>query len=77
MVSCDEALLIFAFCSKMNCIDCSYISLCYRLPIFHDGATDSSTFKDVLRKGIVRHAKELQNAKALVDGKMVSQSLGR
>lgn len=41
-----------------------------RLPIFHVGASESSTFREVLQIGIAHHAKELQNARALVDGKM-------
>lgn len=44
-----------------------------RLPIFHVGASDSSTFKNVIGSGIARHAKELQNAKALIDGKLVTE----
>ncbi|ONK79697.1 uncharacterized protein A4U43_C01F9120 [Asparagus officinalis] len=44
-----------------------------RLPVFKDGASDSGTFKNVLRCGIARHAKELESAKALVDGKLVAE----
>ncbi|KAF8411316.1 hypothetical protein HHK36_003863 [Tetracentron sinense] len=42
-----------------------------RLPIYHESASNVSTLKDVLRNGILCHAKEMKGAKAIVDGNLV------
>ncbi|XP_004501058.1 uncharacterized protein [Cicer arietinum] len=42
-----------------------------RLPIFHDDTSKFQTLSDVLRHAISVHAKELSDAKALIDGKLV------
>lgn len=42
-----------------------------RLPILHDGSSKFQTLSDVLHHAISVHAKELADAKALIDGKLV------
>ncbi|XP_058785292.1 uncharacterized protein LOC131660150 isoform X1 [Vicia villosa] len=42
-----------------------------RLPILHDGASKFQTLSDFLHHAISLHAKELSDAKALIDGKLV------
>lgn len=44
-----------------------------RIPVFQDVVSTSNNFKNVLRSGISRHAKELQNAIALLDGNLVNE----
>ncbi|KAK8967384.1 hypothetical protein KSP40_PGU003083 [Platanthera guangdongensis] len=43
-----------------------------RIPVFQDEVSTSNNLKTVLCRGISRHAKELQNAIALLDGKLVN-----
>ncbi|WJX90902.1 hypothetical protein P8452_72752 [Trifolium repens] len=42
-----------------------------RLPILHDGSSKFQTLSDVLHHAISVHAKELSDAKSLIDGKLV------
>ncbi|KAJ6851705.1 protein odr-4-like protein [Iris pallida] len=58
--------------SSLQTYQCMY-NFEIRLPIFHAVALDSNTFKNVLRLGIDRHAKDLQTAKALIDAKLVTE----
>lgn len=44
-----------------------------RLPISHDDKLDIKRFSDVLRSEITVHAKELSGAKALINGKLVTE----
>ncbi|KAG0447825.1 hypothetical protein HPP92_028142 [Vanilla planifolia] len=44
-----------------------------RVPVFQDDVSTSRTFKNVLRTTIACHAKELQSARALVDGKLANE----
>lgn len=49
-----------------------YFELDYsRMPINHENGLDVRRFVDVLRDGIMIHAKELAGAKALINGKVV------
>ncbi|XP_020577652.1 protein odr-4 homolog [Phalaenopsis equestris] len=43
-----------------------------RIPV--DVVSTSNTFKNVLRSGISRHARDLQSARALFDGKLVAEN---
>ncbi|KAH0448196.1 hypothetical protein IEQ34_021996 [Dendrobium chrysotoxum] len=45
-----------------------------RIPVFQDLVSTSNTFKNVLCNGISRHAKELLSARALLDGKLVTEN---
>ncbi|CAJ2638004.1 unnamed protein product [Trifolium pratense] len=45
-----------------------------RLPILHDGSSKFQTLSDVLHHAISVHAKELSDAKSLIDGKLVLDS---
>jgi hypothetical protein len=47
----------------------------HRWPIFHESASKVRTLSDVLRQGISHHAKELKDAKAVIDGNLVRQSM--
>lgn len=56
----------------------SYMVLCLaRLPILRDSASKFQTLSDVLHHAISIHAKELSDAKALIDGKLVNYSTPR
>ncbi|CAK9134971.1 unnamed protein product [Ilex paraguariensis] len=44
-----------------------------RLPIIHENVSNVRKLADILRFGISSHAKELESAKALIDGKLVTQ----
>lgn len=43
-----------------------------RLPITHESASNSQTLSSILRHAISVHAKELRDAKAMIDGNLVS-----
>lgn len=43
-----------------------------RLPISHQNSSNVQTMSEALRHGISNHAKYLKNAKAMLDGHLVS-----
>ncbi|XP_073282072.1 uncharacterized protein [Primulina huaijiensis] len=51
---------------------CTY-SFDVRMPVVHEDGLDVKRFADVLRDGIMIHAKELAGAKALINGKVVTE----
>lgn len=46
-------------------------SHCFRLPLTREAISKAQKFGDVLRSGIILTAKDLRNAKAIIDGKLV------
>ncbi|KAL0285081.1 UNVERIFIED_CONTAM: hypothetical protein Sangu_2793600 [Sesamum angustifolium] len=54
---------------RFNC----FAFLPHRLPISHDDKLDIKKFSDVLHAEITVHAKELRGAKALINGKLVTE----
>lgn len=45
-----------------------------RLPICQESESNTQTLSDVLRQGIFHHAKELKDARAVIDGNLVRQT---
>ena len=45
-----------------------------RLPICQESSSNIQTLSDVLRQGISHHAKELKDARAVIDGNLVRQT---
>ena len=50
------------------------LSLC-RLPICNQSASNVRKLADILRQGISNHAKELKDAKAMIDGNLVRMGI--
>ncbi|KAJ6335392.1 hypothetical protein OIU78_012092 [Salix suchowensis] len=74
----DERLLIhicysprrWTVLSSLQAFRCTY-NFKLRLPITHESATNSQTLSSILRHAISVHAKELRDAKAMIDGNLV------
>ncbi|XP_062165360.1 uncharacterized protein LOC133871913 isoform X2 [Alnus glutinosa] len=56
--------------ASLQTFKCTY-NFNLRWPIFHESASKVRTLSDVLRQGISHHAKELKDAKAVIDGNLV------
>ncbi|XP_041017265.1 protein odr-4 homolog isoform X2 [Juglans microcarpa x Juglans regia] len=56
--------------TSLQTFKCTY-NFNLRLPICHESASNVQTLSDVLRQGISHHAKELKDAKAIIDGNLV------
>ncbi|KAJ6709621.1 PROTEIN ODR-4-like protein [Salix koriyanagi] len=56
--------------SSLQAFRCTY-NFKLRLPITHESATNSQTMSSILRHAISVHAKELRDAKAMIDGNLV------
>ncbi|KAG5251088.1 protein odr-4 [Salix suchowensis] len=56
--------------SSLQAFRCTY-NFKLRLPITHESATNSQTLSSILRHAISVHAKELRDAKAMIDGNLV------
>lgn len=56
--------------SSLQTFKCTY-NFNLRLPICQDSASNVQTLSYVLRQGISDHAKDLRNAKAMIDGNLV------
>ncbi|KAF5455929.1 hypothetical protein F2P56_025455 [Juglans regia] len=56
--------------TSLQTFKCTY-NFNLRLPICHESESNVQTLSDVLRQGISHHAKELKDAKAIIDGNLV------
>ncbi|XP_042990298.1 protein odr-4 homolog isoform X2 [Carya illinoinensis] len=56
--------------TSLQTFKCTY-NFNLSLPICHESASNVQTLRDVLRQGISHHAKELKDAKAIIDGNLV------
>uniref|UniRef100_A0A6N2MUS0 Protein odr-4 homolog n=1 Tax=Salix viminalis TaxID=40686 RepID=A0A6N2MUS0_SALVM len=56
--------------SSLQAFRCTY-NFKLRLPITHESASNSQTLSSILRHAISVHAKELRDAKAMIDGNLV------
>ncbi|CAK7347308.1 unnamed protein product [Dovyalis caffra] len=56
--------------SSLQMFRCTY-NFELRLPICHESASNAQTLSSILRHGISLHAKELRDAKAMIDGNLV------
>ncbi|XP_044509991.1 protein odr-4 homolog isoform X1 [Mangifera indica] len=56
--------------NSLQTFKCTY-NFSLGLPICNEGAPNAPTLSDILRQGILNHAKELRSAKAILDGNLV------
>uniref|UniRef100_A0A2N9F685 Protein odr-4 homolog n=1 Tax=Fagus sylvatica TaxID=28930 RepID=A0A2N9F685_FAGSY len=56
--------------TSLQTFKCNY-NFNLRLPICHESASNVQTLSDSLRQGIYHHAKELKDARAVIDGDLV------